>query len=87
MNGPSYSKLQKYVPFDLFFKSPLSPLFQRGEPFAPAGIFAPIGQINRLQASLRPPFPKGGQGDFYRCKLLCVSEHIYDNSYNKRSKA
>ncbi len=41
-----------------------------------------IGEFMGLQASLRPPFAKGGQGDFYCRILLCQSEHIYDNSYN-----
>ncbi len=76
-----YSKFQKFVPFDPGSKSPLSPLFQRGERFRPIGVVVAIGELMRLHASLRPPFTKGGQGDFY-CRILpCQSEHINDNSY------
>ncbi len=63
-------------------KSPLSPLFQRGERFTLIGIVVAIGEFIGLQASLRPPFTKGGQGDFYCRSLPCQSEHIYDNSYS-----
>ncbi len=77
-----YSKFQKYVPFDIGSKSPLSPLFQRGERFTPIGLVVAIGEFMQLQASLRPPFTKGGQGDFYGRILPCQSEHIYYNSYN-----
>ena len=77
-----YRKFQKFVPFDPGSKSPLSPLFQRGERFTLIGIVVAIGEFIGLQASLRPPFTKGGQGDFY-CRILpCQSEHIYVNSYN-----
>jgi hypothetical protein len=56
------SKLQKFVPFDLFLKSPLFPLFQRRERFTPAGIVIAMGRLMGLQASLCSPLLKGDRG-------------------------
>jgi len=57
-------------------KSPLPPFFEKGGEHLYSGI-ATIGVLIWLQAFIRSPFDKGGQGDLKKVQ----SEHISDNYY------
>jgi hypothetical protein len=48
-------------------KSPLTPLFEKGgTTYIPALLVATIGVLIWLQAVIRSPFDKGGQGDLIK---------------------
>jgi hypothetical protein len=45
-------------------KSPLAPLFERGNACRPAALLDESAGLEPLQVFTRSPFGKGGQGDF-----------------------
>ncbi len=48
-------------------KSPLAPLLKKGgTPYSPGVLVAAIGVLINLQAFIRSPFDKGGQGDLIK---------------------
>jgi hypothetical protein len=48
------------------------------ERFASIEIAVTNSMLVQLQARLRAPFIKGGQGDFYCRGVHCLSEHVFD---------